>query len=1560
MRGLLANCGVLAFALLIHVHCEAAFNVEIRTTGPSTGGSWSAGVWTPSASPSRIAISDLLARLVAGNVTIGTGTTGAEPGNIIFFDAIDRASSSSSFSRTLTLNAAGSVNFAAAFIDSDGTRSVSLVINPATGGLTTFGGDLYTSGGGITVTAGAVAQSATRNISTGGGAIQFTSTAAVTLNGSTINTSGGSVTIVGAADSTFGAAITTSGGNVDATINGTGSDLTVNGSITVSGGAGVGSVTLRSTAGLLTQSASSSITTSASGATLRGGSGVALSGDISSPGGLIDIDVTGTGSIAVNGTSLISALGGSNAGSVEMNTANGSITLASGSVARSGSNGNLIVRAAGTGATINAAGVVVAGTGTTGLSLRGDDGVTYSSPIAVTGRILIDANANGDTVGSLTLNHSVTGDRGVELRGRGITGVAGAAITSSNFPILVQSGAAVDIVGVVQSGGGSITISAASTLDVGTGQISSGGGTVAISSVNAMSLFGPITTSGGAFNASVTGTGGLSIQNDMTSNGGDITITAANGALQSTSGADVSATGGAGVGRIVLTSSNGSQSLALAGQVHAGTRGISISAGDNVTLNATVTAPGNIDLIADSNNGGVGTLTISAPVVATSSGAITLRGFTLSQTSTGTVSTNGGSINGEFAGAVTISRTLGSTAGSLFFRSLGALTLSVGLNGAQGVELRGNGVTGNAGGTVTSGTGPILIQSTAAVDLIAAIQSSGGSITIGAATTLTVGTGAINSSGGNVALTSISTMSVLSPVVTGGGTFTANTTGTGALSIQNDVTSSGGNIVVTAANGLASTSAGSDLDATGGAGTGSIAFTSSNGTQSLVAGGQLRAGTGGIALSAGNDATINAPVTTSGNLTIAADTNVGGIGTVALNNAVTTTSTGTITITGRSFTQTAPGTITSAGGAISAYIFFAYTVSAAVNSSGGPISLRSDAGLTVSAAVSSLPPGSGFGTLRWYGNVSATVFPTVGAGEITLDGGGADLVISSPFNLATHTEFGANRDVIISAAVTTQAGRDLFITSGRAGVNAIGGVALLGTGVLSSGRHLVVRARQANHPAAVGSAVFSAGTANTMSATGNLRIAGAASSPSGAGISLGGSVFANPGSVHISTPRGLTFANGASAVATIGTSLLQVGEQFVQSAGSSIEVIGGSNLVATIGGNATVESFRNATPAGAISISVGGNIAPRAVGNNHFTGDRIALTSNAAIGASATRIRLDATSVATQSQLGTSIETQVTTRPFVLANATALSALEISTTTGTNTTIATLPALNTSSVTGVGEFNISCPAAATLRFDHPITVNTESLNVSCGILTVNAPVTTGSATLTGISFAQGANGSISVIEGTLNAQYSGAAVISQPLSSNGNNIEFFASGGLTVSATVSSAPPVGGSGVLLTNAGVTLNAPPVLGDGDIILRGSPCASGYVATTACNLDIDGDGVVGVRDAVIGVRRMLGMRDLSLVQGLVFDSCTTRYRASTLQAFIDPKLANDVAHGGIPYDFDGDTQVRGPTDGAVLVRAALGLPASVVIGGPVVVIGAPRANVTSLRTYLNTTCGLNLAP
>ena len=120
---------------------------------------------------------------------------------------------------------------------------------------------------------------------------------------------------------------------------------------------------------------------------------------------------------------------------------------------------------------------------------------------------------------------------------------------------------------------------------------------------------------------------------------------------------------------------------------------------------------------------------------------------------------------------------------------------------------------------------------------------------------------------------------------------------------------------------------------------------------------------------------------------------------------------------------------------------------------------------------------------------------------------------------------------------------------------------------------------------------------------------------------------------------------------------------------------------------------------------------------------------------------------------------------------------------------------------------------------------------------------------------------------------------------------------------------------------------------------------------CNLDVDGDGLLTVTDALIATRYLLGFRNAALVQGITFDACATNTSAGGLNA-----AAATLSIGAPPpLDIDGDGAAHAATDGALLLRAMLGLTGAAATSGVVAPSpAASRSQWLDARRYLNNTC------
>src|SRR3954471_4711384 len=151
MRPQLRWFGIAVF-WLIALRTDAARNVTI-STAPTTGGSFNAGFFVPTADDANVFTNDIDALLGSGiSVTISTGNTGTQAGNITVAAAIAPPGSAAG---SLTLNAAGSVALnAPVTLGSAGGNLLVSASGPIsqTAALIVHGASVLSSGSSITLT----------------------------------------------------------------------------------------------------------------------------------------------------------------------------------------------------------------------------------------------------------------------------------------------------------------------------------------------------------------------------------------------------------------------------------------------------------------------------------------------------------------------------------------------------------------------------------------------------------------------------------------------------------------------------------------------------------------------------------------------------------------------------------------------------------------------------------------------------------------------------------------------------------------------------------------------------------------------------------------------------------------------------------------------------------------------------------------------------------------------------------------------------------------------------------------------------------------------------------------------------------------------------------------------------------------------------------------------------------------------------------------------------------------------------------------------------------------
>ena len=127
-----------------------------------------------------------------------------------------------------------------------------------------------------------------------------------------------------------------------------------------------------------------------------------------------------------------------------------------------------------------------------------------------------------------------------------------------------------------------------------------------------------------------------------------------------------------------------------------------------------------------------------------------------------------------------------------------------------------------------------------------------------------------------------------------------------------------------------------------------------------------------------------------------------------------------------------------------------------LSSSGGDIGVTSGGILTVNNEVNTEDGLMGTGGVVQINSINLNAALVAGPGDITLNGGGDDLIITADQSTATSAVYSARRDVIIGATIeTTTATADLTI-SADTDDDGSGGVQIQTAGKLDSGRDVLV------------------------------------------------------------------------------------------------------------------------------------------------------------------------------------------------------------------------------------------------------------------------------------------------------------------------------------------------------------------------------------------------------------------------------------------------------------------------------------------------------------------------
>ncbi|MEZ6122903.1 MAG: autotransporter-associated beta strand repeat-containing protein [Planctomycetaceae bacterium] len=717
--------------------------------------------------------------------------------------------------------------------------------------------------------------------------------------------------------------------------------------------------------------------------------------------------------------------------------------------------------------------------GTLSFHSAGDVGIIEDSSMVLTGT---------NSAGELTL---ISAGSVTDTAGTSVDVAIGDAFISGTQITLADS--ATDVLTVAgnlfaNGGAGSIDVGLGGTATFGTLKFQTTDGIVRIREADATELRGTST----ADQLTLVSGGAVTDANDtsLTVDNGDASITGTSIVLadQVANGLNVS-------GTAILNGGTGIISIGAPGTVNFGS--LNFNTTDTVTITedsgTDVVGSNSADSLALSSAGNIsltGTTTVDSTAVMNSSGSINGAGlFTANTVDLNAVSGIGNSTTVQLDASVITADTTG---GQVVLNNshATAVTLSSLTTGSGSVEFEQSGGGDLTTGTISATTSAIITNTDAGIALDGSVTSS--SLQVTAQLAITDGTAGYLSISGHASFSGSSiTLGNDAGNTTNFGDLTFSSTGAVSISEDSDTE------VVNAATaaGLILNSSG-NIDLTG--------TTSVDTSAEITAGGSIN-GSGlltatTVDLDAGTGIGNSTAVQTA-STGISADTATGAIdidNTVASATTVSSLTTGSGSI---DFGQTGGGDVDLTG-----------PVTSGNPANGGSITLTAANELTVSGSVSSAG-GSG-GTLA-IGGAAINGQVTVGAGSVSIQGGGIDLIINAAMTADNDVILSSARDVIISAVVDANSGGSITVTAdnnsatdtGSGPTDGHGGVHISAAGRLDAEGDVTVTGSDLFSTSNVDSVLIDSDGANAQVLSGgNIIIGDGSNAPSEAAVVIHGVV----------------------------------------------------------------------------------------------------------------------------------------------------------------------------------------------------------------------------------------------------------------------------------------------------------------------------------------------------------------------------------------------------------------------------------------------------------------------
>ncbi|HEX7349006.1 MAG TPA: filamentous hemagglutinin N-terminal domain-containing protein [Rhodanobacteraceae bacterium] len=1276
-----------------------------------------------------------------------------------------------------TTSGNGQVNTDGGKLDIETTGAVNFGSTNYTGGVNTGTGTLNIVGGSVTelngsMAAGTLTGTVAGSVSLGSATNAITDLGAFTAVGFSL-TNGQALDVTGAVDAGTGnASLTTNAG--DLTVDGTGTNTgSVTGSaVDLTAGAGNlainGAVNSGAGTTTLTQTGTGAITENTTTGKITAGT---LTGSSAGATTLASASnaITNLGAFTAVGFSLTNGQALDVTGTVNAETGNASLTTSTGDLTIDGTgtnNGSVTGSAVGlTASAGNLAinGAVNSGTGTTTLTQAGTGAITED---ATSGKI-IAATLTGTSVGDTTLdgNNQITTLGSFGAKDLALTNAAALTVAG---PISTTGGTG--NISFTTTSGNALTVSqaltgGAITLDSGSNlTVGQGvtGTSVDLAANGNLAINAAVDSGTGTTTLTQTGTGAIT-ENTTT---GKITAGTLTGSSvgATTLGSATNAITDLGAFTAVGFSLTNGQALDVTGVVNAetGNASLTTNAGD-LTIDGTGTHNGSV---AGSSVG----LTASA-------GNLAINGAVNSGTGTTTLTQAG-------TGAITEDATSGKIiAATLTGTSVGDTTLdgnnqitTLGSFGAKDLALTNAAALTVAGPiSTTGGTGNISLTTTTGNMLSVGGMTTGGALTLDSGSDLTV---AQAISGSSVNLGANGNLAINAAVDSGTGTTTLTQTGIGSISENSAGVITAGTLQGNAAGtvSLGGNNLVADL------GNFSANGFSLNNAQALSVTGAVDGGTGNAALT-----------TTTGDLTLAATGATTG-------NSVSLTSAGNLVLGGAVNAGTGTATLVAGNGAI--------TESGSIT-----------AGTLTGSSTGSTTLGSASNAVSALGNFTAVGFSLTNAGALSVIG-----AVNASTGLASLATTGAGNDLTVtSAGAVSGAAVDLASGSNLA----INGTVNSGTGATT----LTQTGTGAITENATNGKIIAATL--TGSSTGDTTLAGNNQVATLGAFTAKDFALVDNANLTVAGPLGTTGGNGNISLTTTAGHTLGVGQ--VATSGA-VTLDSGSDLTVAQGVSGS-----------AVTLGANGNLAINAAVNSG--GGTTTLT-----------------------QTGTGAITEDTTNGSITAGTLTGSSIGATTLNGANNAITALGAFtasgfsltNAQALDVTGAVNAGAGAASLTTTAGGITVGGSVTGgavglASAGNIAINGTVDSTASGGTGTTTLN-AVGAISeaVASGVVKAsKLTGGSTGDTTLGGNNQVVELdaFNARDLTLvnDANLSVVGPIsttGGSGNIsfTTTLGHTLDVGQVLTGGDITLDSGSDLTVAQAITGSAVTLGANGNLAINAAV----------------------------------------------------------------------------------------------------------------